>query len=149
MSNLITLSKILEKIALSQLFTHLFVSSSFNKFQSAYNNLHSFETALLHVTDTLRRAQDNGRESLLVSLDLSAAFDTVDHQILMSRLQHDFKIVDSALLWLGLYLTNLSQFPKIGKTSSLILPLSAGVSQGSVFGSLLFVIYTFPLAKIF
>ena len=149
MSNPTTLSKILEKIALSQISFYFIAPSSFNKFQSAYNKLHSCEIAFLHITDSLKRAQNNGRGSLLVSLDLSAAFDTVDHHILISRLQHDFKVVDSDLLWLGSYLTNRSQFTAEGKTSSPILPLSVGVPQGSVLGSLLFVIYTSPLAKNF
>ena len=86
---------------------------------------------------------------MLVSLDLFAFFDTVDHQILIFRLQHDFKVVDSAFFWLSLYLTNRSQLTKVGKTFSPILPLSAGVPQGPDLGSLLLVIYTSPLTKIF
>ena len=112
MSKFTTLFKILEKIALSQLSTHFFALSSFNKVQSEYNKLHLCETAFLHVTETLSRARSNGRGSLLVSLDMSA-------------------------------------FTKVGKISAPIMHLSAGVPQGSVLDSLLFVIYTFSLAKIF
>ena len=88
-------------------------------------------------------------EILLVSLDLSAAFDTTDNQIFISTLKHDFRVVNTVLLWLTSYLTNRSQFIKVDKIYSPILPLSTGVPQESVFGSLLFVIYIHPLTKIF
>ena len=85
-SNLNFLSKILEKVVLSQLKAHLVKNSLQEKFQSAYKQKHSTETALIKVTSDLLQASDDGKVSILALLDLSAAFDTIDHEILLTRL---------------------------------------------------------------
>jgi hypothetical protein len=77
--------------------------------QSAYRTGHSTETALLKVHNDIMCSMDQQRVSLLVLLDLSAAFDTVDHQVLLRRLEVSFGITGTALKWFKSYLTNRSQ----------------------------------------
>ena len=86
-SNLFTLSKIIERLVLTRLRPHLLGSADFSDFQSAYRKVHSTETALLQVLDEVFTAADNKQVTTLIGLDLSAAFDTVDHSILLERLQ--------------------------------------------------------------
>ena len=91
-SNLSFISQLLEKAVVSQLMPHLNRYNFFSSFQSAYRPGHSSETALLKVVNDLLLAMDEGKLSVLVLLDLSAAFDTIDHDILLHRLQHVFGI---------------------------------------------------------
>jgi len=81
--------------------------------QSAYRSFHSTETAILSVHNDLVRATDNKHMSLLVLLDLSAAFDTVDHDILLSVLEHRFAVRGTALDWFRSYLTERTQSDNI------------------------------------
>ena len=85
------MSKILEKAVVSQLMSHLNRHNLFSCFQSAFRPGHSTETALLKVVNDLL-AVDEGKLSILVLFDLSAAFDTIDHDILLNRLQYVFGI---------------------------------------------------------
>lgn len=75
----------------------------FEKFQSGFRSLHSTETALIKVTNDLLRAADSGIFSILIILDLSSAFDTVDHDFLISRLKNYVGISDVALDWFVSY----------------------------------------------
>lgn len=116
--------------------------------QSAYKQYHSTETALVKVQDDILRALDNNCSVILLLLDLSAAFDTVDHDILLACLSQRFGIVDGALEWFRSYLTNRQQVVYISGSHSSGRPLRCGVLQGSVLGPILFLLYTSPLGDI-
>ena len=96
-SNLSFLSKVTEKIVLSQLSTYLNANKLFPVSQSAYHPGHTAETALLKLMNDVLHALDNGNVSLLTLLDLSAAFDTIGHNILLQRLEHLYGISGTPL----------------------------------------------------
>ena len=108
-SNLSFLSKVSERIVLSQLNEHLDHNNLLSPLQSAYRPKHSTETALLRIVNDLLTAMDNNKICILTLLDLSVAFDTIDHQILLTRLQHYFGISGPALSWFSSYLCNRTQ----------------------------------------
>ena len=86
--------------------------------QSAYRRGHSTETALLHVMNTVYAAADAKKITALVGLDISAAFDTIDHNVLASRLESQFGVVSAAFSWLRSYLRGRQQFVRLGRHSS-------------------------------
>ena len=116
--------------------------------QSAYRaQLHSTETTLHKVMNDILTDCDSGNVSLLNLLDLSAAFDTIDHSILLQRLEITFGVSGTALEWFKSYLSNRHQAVVIkGKKSSDHL-LKYNVSQGSVLGPVLFILHTQPLVQ--
>ena len=144
-SNLNFISKILEKVVASRIQSHLSLSSSF---QSAYRIFHSTETTLLKIHNDLILAMDRGEVTSLILLDLSAAFDTVDHSILLTRLQNWFGLDGLSLNWFTSYLSSRSQAVSINDSISAFSILSCGVPQGSVLGPLLFTLYTTPLGSV-
>ena len=115
---------------------------------SAYRPNHSTETATLRVLSDLLQSVDQGDVAVLVLLDLSAAFDTVDHAILVRRLELSFGIIGPALEWFQSYLTGRSQHVRQGTDTSPITSLTCGVPQGSVLGPVLFLLYTAELQEI-
>ena len=147
-SNLPFLSKILEKVVLRQLLAHLKSNNLVESFQSAYRANHSTETALLRVVNDILYEVDNRKIVMLNLLDLSAAFDTIDHDILLRRLELTFGITGSVLEWFKSYLTDRFQTVVVGDERSSKCPLKCGVPQGSVLGPVLFTIYTQPLANV-
>ena len=115
--------------------------------QSAYRRHHSTETALLKVKNDILMNMENQKVTLLVLLDLSAAFDTVDHRILLDRLQFDFGISGSALNWIESYLSNRTQRIYIDGVLSSNFNLKFGVPQDSCLGPLLFSLYASKLFR--
>ena len=93
-SNLHFLSKLIERAVSSQLAEHLSCNNMNEQLQSAYRKHHSTETALVKVTNDLLMEMDRNKVCLLVQLDLSAAFDTVDINILLERLQNYYGILE-------------------------------------------------------
>jgi len=147
-SNLNFISKILERIIQTRLTSHLRSFPSISPFQSAYRKFYSTETALLRIQNDLLLAIDKRKLSALVLLDLSAAFDTIDHQILLTRLSSTFGLTGLALRLLTSYLTSRSQSVSIDSHSTTPSPMQTGVPQGSVLGPLLFCLYTTPLSHL-
>ena len=115
--------------------------------QSAYRACHNTETALIKVKADILNAIDN-KEVCLVLLDLSAAFNTVDHQILLERLKNMFGLTGLVINWITSYLSGRFQKVVLGDANSSAVPLSCGVPEGSILGSVLFTLYTTPLRKI-
>ena len=146
-SNLPFLSKVLERIVLKQFLQHLQSHSLLETFQSAYQKCHSTETALLRVVNDLLQASDRGCVSILSLLDLSAAFDTIDHDILITRLSGIFGCSGVVLEWFISYLSCRTQSVFVGHESTPSV-LKCGVPQGSVLGPLLFTLYTHPLSTV-
>ena len=141
-------SKVLEKVILLQLSPYLCENNILDPFQSGFRPGHSTETALVKVLNDLLLADDDHKCSVLLLLDLSAAFDTVDHTILLDRLKQGAGITGTALMWFASYLRNRSFAVTIGNCSSRSVPLSCGVPQGSILGPILFSLYMLPLGLI-
>ena len=148
-SNLPFMSKVLEKVVASQLTTYLSCNNLFDNFQSGFRSNHSTETALVKVSNDLLMAMDTDKTSLLLLLDLSAAFDTVDHSILLTRLEHLIGIKGLALDWFRSYLSDRSQRVLYNNSMSDSSSVKFGVPQGSVLGPILFCLYMTPLGNIF
>ena len=148
MSNLNSLSKLVEKSVFMQLNNYLTVNGLHERFQSAYKAHHSIETALLKITNDILLSLDKGDNVFLFLADLSAAFDTVNHSLLLSRLENSFGIMGTVLQWFHSYLSGRSQFVEINDTKSSVRDLTVGVPQGSVLGPILYLLYTAPLAEI-
>ena len=117
-------------------------------YQSAYRKYHSTETALLCVTNDIKLAMDSKKGTILVMIDLSSAFDTIDHSILLSRLELRYGITSVVLEWFRSYLYGRVQRINIDDSFSPPHPLTTGVPQGSVLGPLLFSLYVQPLGGI-
>ena len=122
--------------------------SIYPKLQSSYRRHHSTETALLKVTNDILLKMNAQEITLLVTLDLSSAFDTVNHNILLSRLQNEVGIQGKALDWFKAYLHNRGQKISIEGTLSQRFDLESGVPQGSCLSPLLFIIYVSKLFKV-
>ena len=144
-SGLSVLSKTFERVALRQLTLYLDQHRLLPSLQSGFRPGHSTETATLRVLSDLLSAVDRGDFAALVLLDLSAAFDTVDHHILLERLWRSYGITDGAYNWLASYLTGRTQCVRRGASSAGSTTLRFGVPQGSVLGPLLFVLYAAQL----
>uniref|UniRef100_A0A8C9TJG9 Reverse transcriptase domain-containing protein n=1 Tax=Scleropages formosus TaxID=113540 RepID=A0A8C9TJG9_SCLFO len=138
-SSLLFLSKILEKIVTSQIVKYLNHHNIFEKFQSGFRTGHSTEMALTRVVNNTLISSDAGQISILMLLDLSAAFDTVDHSILLSRLGNLVGLRGTVLKWFESYLANCEQFvlKSNDSTPSIFTTVQYGVRQGSVLGPLL------------
>ncbi|XP_070410856.1 RNA-directed DNA polymerase from mobile element jockey isoform X1 [Nothobranchius furzeri] len=148
-SKLPFLSKVLEKIVYEQMLTHLNDNQVMDIFQSGFRKQHSTETAHVRVFNDIFLALDSGFHVVLLLLDLSAAFDTIDHNILITRLQTWAGISGSALDWFRSYFYNRSARVMLDGCSSESQPLRWGVPQGSILGPLLFNLYILPLGAIF
>ena len=148
MSNLPFLSKVIEKVIASRLLEHMKENNLLDTLQSAYKKAHSTETALLRVQNDILSSIGQKKGSFLILLDLSAAFDTVDHDLLLSFLENHAGLAGSALSLFKTYLCGRSQCVSVNGVMSEYCQLAFGVPQGSVLGPLVFCTYTLPLGAI-
>ena len=95
-----------------------------------------------------RKLLTPGKITILTALDMSAAFDTLDHITLLHRLQHTFGLSGYVISWIHSYLTNRSSFVKIDSSSSPSTTILTGVPQGFVLGPLLFVLFISPIVNV-
>ena len=116
--------------------------------QSAYKKGHSTETEFIKVQNDFLRAIDNRDSVILLMLDLSAAFDTVHHSILLTRLSNSYGLRGVVLDWFRSYLTSRKQYIVVEICKSLLRDLDRGVPQRSVSDPLLYLLYTSSIAKL-
>ena len=133
---------------MDQVVNHCSLHAPLPDCQSAYRQHHSTETALVKIHSDIMLNMDRQKCTLLVLLDLSAAFDTVEHEMLLNRLQQDFGITGTALTWLSSYLSLRTQQILVQDTMSEKCPLDCGVPQGSCLGPILFMLYASQLFEI-
>jgi hypothetical protein len=148
-SNLSFVSKIVERLVDRQLTEHFNIHELLPVTQSAYRARHSTETALVKIHNDIVSAIDHGHVVALVMLDLTAAFDTVDHSILSTVLQDRFGVDGNALGWIVNYLSDRSQKVSVGSSLSTPCNLPCGVPQGSVLGPRQFLVYSEDIVDIF
>ena len=136
-----SMSKILEKIIHKRLYTFLNSQNIFYHSQYGFRPKHSTINAITEFTSHILSSFDKHEYSLSVFLDLSMAFDTIDHNILLRKLNY-YGVRGVALDWFRSYLSDRKQFVTFKDSNSNILRVDCGVPQGSVLGPLLFIIYT-------
>jgi len=146
-SNLSFLSKIAEKEVIHQLNNHFTENDLHFDHQSAYKQSFSTETALCILVNDLLWAMEESKITALVALDLSAAFDTVDHGILCSVLDSNFGVNSSALDWIRSYLKDRKLQVKVGDSNSTTHTFNYSVPQGSCLGPVLFNVYASTISE--
>ena len=147
-SNLSFMSKLLEKVANIQFGEHLDDQNLHCPDQSGYRPKHSCETLMVRMFDDILSGMEQKNTIVLLLLDLSAAFDTIDHDLLLKKLKEDYLVEGTALSWFASYLKNRSFTVTINGKDSSPGFLWYGVPQGSILGPILFILYTKYLSKI-
>ena len=147
-SNLSFLSKVLEKAALRQIILHVDENNLLPSYQSAYRKHHGVETSMLKMYSDLLQSIDKKQVCIVVMIDLSAAFDTVDIPITLQILKDHFHIDGIPLAWFESYLTNRTMKVSINGSSSKTSELEFGVPQGSCAGPVIFTMYIAALKQV-
>ena len=147
-ANLPYASKLLERHVSAQIRLHIQCNGIGDPFQSAYRPSHSVETAIVCIQDDVLRSLDARKHVVLILLDLSAAFDTINHDILLTEL-HRIGVQGDAHRWIESYLTGRTQCISVNDHLSCVMRPKHGVAQGSVLGPLLFSVYCAGLSDVF
>jgi len=142
------IGKIIEKVVFNQLNKFLSLNGYFDNFQSGFRPHHSTETALIKIINDIRLNTDTGQLSVLVLLDLSAAFDTVDHNILLDRLENWVGLSGMVLKWFRSYLEGKGYYMSIGDHKSEWTSMTCGDPQGSILAPLLSHLYMLTQSQI-
>ena len=140
------MSKVFEKIVFKQLYDYFQTKKLIYKSQYGFRSLHSTELAALELTDRINENLDKGELPIAIYLDLSKAFDTLDHDILLAKL-HYYGLSGISLDWFTSYLCDRHQYVDFDGTDSEMRSIHTGVPQGSILGPLLFLIYMNDIAE--
>ena len=147
-SNISFLSKLIEKAVLWQIDSYLNEYNLYCTNQSGYRALHSCETLNLLMFNTILQEIDSGKVVAVFLLDMSAAFDTIDHNLLLETLHNAYGFKGTVLNWFSSYLSNRKFSVSVDQHSSELMDTVYGVPQGSILGPVLFILYTKHLQHI-
>ena len=133
-------SKVFEKLMYRRLYKFLELNNILYSLQFGFQENHSIDHALVSLTEAVRNTLANKRFGCGIFIDLQKAFDTVNHKILLSKLEH-YGVRGCALKWFRSYSSDRKQYVSVNGSDSNLLSITCGVPQGSVLGPLLFLIY--------
>lgn len=147
-TNVEWISKCIEKVISIRLYEHMSINNIHSKYQHGYKKYHSTETLLLKLSNDILFGFESNKATILLLIDLSAAFDTVDIDKLLHILENDIGIRGTALIWFKSFLVGRTQRVKIEDVLSEFLQVLFGVPQGTVLGPVLFNIYASSLSLV-